>query len=151
MIRNGDLKDVSIKTDRRTVVRGAVWTVPVIAVSAQAPAYATSPVPPKFDEAVVCKLPGQSTDVAFGYFFKVPYNGSFEQLSIDGLTLNGQVRTAECINVRGGFLEFVVKSTNSADGSGSAVINFTFNGQADSVPFEYNGTKPCKGETGACA
>lgn len=31
---------------RRTVVRGTAWTVPVIAVAAQAPAFAVSPPPP---------------------------------------------------------------------------------------------------------
>lgn len=31
---------------RRTVVRGATWTVPVIAIAAQAPAFAASNVPP---------------------------------------------------------------------------------------------------------
>ena len=32
---------------RRTVVRGAAWTVPVVAVAAQAPAFAVSPPPPR--------------------------------------------------------------------------------------------------------
>ena len=31
---------------RRTVVRGTAWTVPVIAIAAQAPAFAASNVPP---------------------------------------------------------------------------------------------------------
>ena len=151
MVHAGITKDEPIKAKRRTVVRGAAWSVPVVAAAATAPAFATSPMPPKFKEVVVCKLPGRSTDVAFGYFFKVPYNGTYEQLSIDALTLNNKSRTAECINVRGGFVEWVVKSTNSADGSGEAIITISFNGeQLDPIPFEYNGTKPCKGETGAC-
>lgn len=144
------LKQEPARPGRRNVVRGAAWTLPVVAVSATAPAFATSPIPPKFDEAEVCKLPGRSTDVAYGYFFKVPYNGTFEQLGITGLTLNGRQRTPECVVVRGGYLEFVVKSTNSADGEGSATISYTFNGTAYTTPFSYDGTKPCKGETGAC-
>lgn len=47
---------------RRTVVRGAAWTVPVIAVAAPVPAFATShePPPPSFDFKNGYKNPGES-------------------------------------------------------------------------------------------
>ncbi|WP_224276165.1 hypothetical protein [Nocardioides lacusdianchii] len=44
---------------RRTVVRGAAWTVPVIAVAAPIPAFATSLSCRPFAE---CKKPGASQD-----------------------------------------------------------------------------------------
>ena len=47
---------------RRTVVRGAAWTVPVVAVAANAPAFAASqlPPPPFFDFDNAYKNPGNS-------------------------------------------------------------------------------------------
>lgn len=48
---------------RRTLVRGVAWSVPVVAVAAQAPAFATSheqPPPPTFDFANAYKNPGAS-------------------------------------------------------------------------------------------
>ncbi len=47
---------------RRTVVRGAAWTVPVIAIGAPVPAFATShePPPPSFDFDNGYKNPGNS-------------------------------------------------------------------------------------------
>lgn len=47
--------------NRRTVVRGAAWTIPVVAVVAQAPAFAAStdvPVVPGPGSFSVCKQPG---------------------------------------------------------------------------------------------
>lgn len=46
---------------RRTVVRGAAWSIPVVAVAANAPAFAAStdaPSVPGSSAFVVCKLPG---------------------------------------------------------------------------------------------
>lgn len=46
---------------RRTVVRGAAWTVPVVAVASQAPAFAVSPppyVPPTIDFTTSCANTG---------------------------------------------------------------------------------------------
>ena len=46
---------------RRTVVRGAAWSIPVVAVAANAPAFAAStdaPSVPGSAAFVVCKLPG---------------------------------------------------------------------------------------------
>ena len=141
---------------RRTVVRGAAWSVPsIVVMSATAPAFATSPVAPDFGKLEVCKLPGRSTDIAYGYLFRVPYTGDDSQLDIDTISLNGNQYMAECQkSVQGGstnYYEWVVKSTNSADGSGTAVIVYTFQGMTDTVTLQYDGTKPCKGDiSGVC-
>lgn len=140
-----------LRPNRRTVVRGAAWTVPVVAVAASAPAFATSPTPPDFGKLTACKLPGQSTDTPFGYLFTVPYNGLLTQLSLVMLTLNGAVKTPTCVRIEGPNLKFEVQSANSADASGDGTIVFTFNDVEYTASFQYNGTKPCKGETGGCA
>lgn len=142
---------------RRRVVQGAAWTVPVIAVSAAAPAFATSPVKPRFEDLEVCKLPGKSNDAAdFGYLFRVPYTGTLEQFNIDSVNLNGKVFTAECKKsvqtATQNYYEWVVKSSNSADGSGTAIFTYTFLGVTETTDaLQYDGTKPCKGDTsGVC-
>ena len=56
---------------RRTVVRGTAWTVPVIAVAAQAPAFAVSPppyVPPVVDLLGSCGNTGVTTKGCGGKF-----------------------------------------------------------------------------------
>lgn len=45
---------------RRTVVRGAAWTVPVVAVAAAAPAFAVSR--PVCNVTAECKLPGEGSN-----------------------------------------------------------------------------------------
>ncbi|GAB3023505.1 hypothetical protein GCM10011376_34760 [Nocardioides flavus (ex Wang et al. 2016)] len=44
--------------NRRTVVRGAAWTVPVVAVASTAPAFAASTTPPAVSGFTGCKTPG---------------------------------------------------------------------------------------------
>ena len=57
---------------RRTVVRGAAWTIPVVAIAANAPAYAASTDPPSPGAISACKDPG--TGNCSGYRFVVPLN-----------------------------------------------------------------------------
>ena len=49
------------KTDRRTVVRGAAWTVPVIAVASAVPAFAASQAI-DCGPTAECKLPGEGSN-----------------------------------------------------------------------------------------
>ena len=44
--------------NRRTVVRGAAWSIPVVAVAANAPAFAASTDAPGFKNYFGCKTPG---------------------------------------------------------------------------------------------
>lgn len=44
--------------DRRTLVRGAAWSIPVVVIAAQAPAFAASHDAPTVGSFSVCKQPG---------------------------------------------------------------------------------------------
>lgn len=52
-----------LRPTRRTVVKGAAWAVPAVAVAASTPASAASPEPPEidFDLSQICKFPGKSS------------------------------------------------------------------------------------------
>lgn len=140
-----DSTTTGLRPTRRTVARGVAWTLPVVAVSATAPAFATSPVPPDFGKLTACKIPGNSGDLTKGYKFTVPYNGSVDMITGLTLTLNGVFKTPECLSADGANLTFYVVSSNSADGEGNGAVEFMFGGQLYTPTFEYNGTKPCPG------
>jgi hypothetical protein len=76
---------------RRTVVKAAAWSVPIIALGSNAPAMAASPIFELTGDA--CKLPGNSQSVYKGYAFGVnatnPY-GCPITITITSLTLDGQ-------------------------------------------------------------
>ena len=55
-------------SNRRTVVKGAAWAVPAVAVAAAAPAYAASCIPVITLGPTSCKCPGQSTGDPWTYF-----------------------------------------------------------------------------------
>jgi len=76
---------------RRTVTKAMAWAVPVIAVSAAAPAYAASQLNISFSGAG-CKLPGNSNPTYKGYAFLVSItNASLVNvtITISTITLNG--------------------------------------------------------------
>jgi hypothetical protein len=59
---------IGVGPSRRTVAKGAAWAVPVIAVSAAAPALASSGgIIVQFRPDLSCKYPGQSTNFTWGY------------------------------------------------------------------------------------
>ncbi len=54
--------------NRRTIVRGAAWSIPVVAVAAHAPAFAASTDPPGAGTMdVVCRTTGQGGNNCQGY------------------------------------------------------------------------------------
>jgi hypothetical protein len=55
---------------RRTVVKGAAWAVPAIAVASAAPTVAASEGPLSFTGGA-CKLPGNANDIFKGYVFEL--------------------------------------------------------------------------------
>lgn len=142
---------------RRTVVRGFAWTVPVIAVAAQAPAFAAS-YPPViisgYTDAFKC--PGQSSggnDNEFTYIFEFTATGTVTSAQISGLvvTINGTEFSVKYVNTTslpGGNTRLYVvtqASTNSADGTGSLTFTYTSGDPAQVVtagPFPYSGTHP---------
>ena len=145
---------------RRTVVRGAAWSVPVIAVAAPIPAFAAS-YPPViitgYTEAGKC--PGKSAggnDNEFTYIFTFTTttpNVTADMFTIAGsvVTINGTVFTVKEIKTvsdgNGGTIIYVitVPSTNSADGTGSLTFNYYSGDPAQYItagPFPYDGTHP---------
>lgn len=131
---------------RRTVVRGAAWTVPVIAVAAPMPAFAASfpPIKLTYDEAIKCPGSGQNDKT---YLFKftadsVPPQGSITVLT---LTINGQAVPSDRVIIEGTtvYVESVTRD-NSADASGTIAITYTsgFPPVTQTLSFAYNGTHP---------
>ena len=56
---------------RRTVVKGAAWAVPVVAVASAVPAMAASPCEPVITfGGLSCKCPGQSTGDPWTYYLQ---------------------------------------------------------------------------------
>lgn len=62
---------MSAEFSRRTVVRGAAWTIPVVAVAAQAPAFAASTDAPR-PTVTVCKETAGSKCYRFYLTFAMP-------------------------------------------------------------------------------
>lgn len=63
--------------NRRTVMKGAAWSVPVIVVATSAPAMAASE--PVFFNITggACKLPGNSSEIYKGYAFGLTFTNTF--------------------------------------------------------------------------
>lgn len=145
---------------RRTVVRGAAWSVPVIAVAAPIPAFAAS-FPPViitgYTEAAKC--PGRSAggnENEFTYIFTfttTSNNVTPEMFTVAGavVNINGTIFPVKQIKTEaisgGGTRIYVitVPGENSADGTGD--LNFTYQSGSPSQtvtagPFPYNGTHP---------
>ena len=145
---------------RRTVVRGAAWSVPVIAIAAPIPAFAAS-YPPVvisgYTEAAKC--PGQSAggnSNEFTYIFTFTTttpNVTPEMFTVGGsvVTVNGTVFQVKQIKTvsdgNGGTIIYVitVPGTNSADGAGSLTFTYQSGDPVQTVvagPFPYDGTHP---------
>ncbi len=152
---------------RRTVVRGATWTVPVIAIAAQAPAFAVSAGTVTFESlGIACKLPGAScqgkTGVTKGYVVRIRVCSTFAfpttitigdaLVSLDGQPATlFQVGTGSasetCANVTtgtvtdpdGGEKDDVTLTFSSA---GCCVVDFALQGEPNSKNVSLSGTAP---------
>ena len=140
---------------RRTVVRGAAWTTPLIAVSVAAPAFAASVPPPTIKgNSVGGKCPGQSTDFEWGFVIPVETTGPVETLNVTNLVYNGQVLSPSefCVSKASDTL-FVISfdSTSSANGVGGGTFSYslTYNGgqvATGTRTFSYDGTNPIRND-----
>lgn len=102
---------------RRSVVRGAAWTIPVIAVASAAPAYAASQSCRPFAE---CKKPGSSQDKDKTYVVNSncgATDNNIVSVTVDGQPTtplsNGRFETVEFGNSRN-FREVVITFTDRA-------------------------------------
>ena len=97
---------------RRTIARGAAWSVPVVAVGAATPAMAASQCQPTLTLAPgSCKCPGQSTNSSWGYFIKV--------CALDGNSCGGTAEDPTQITITS-----IVSNSNQVVWSGNATFNF---------------------------
>jgi hypothetical protein len=141
---------------RRSVVRGAAWTAPLVAVAVAAPAYAASVQPPEIKSgATGGKCPGQSTDFEWGFIVPLETTGPVDTLTVSNVVYNGQqlVPGEFCVSKASDTL-FVISfdSTSSANGVGGGSFNYTLtynNGTqtvSDIATFSYDGTKPVRND-----
>ncbi len=154
-----------VRPSRRTIAKGAAWDVPVIAVSAAAPALASSGgIIVEFDPDASCKYPGQSTTYKWGY--KLVFNvtvteaatfcftdvsapntdfGAVRVVSLEALQ-SGDTATAPpwCVNLLPGTNNIVatIEAENSANGT--ATFYWSLGELTGSVLAEISNFPPCK-------
>ncbi len=137
---------------RRTVVRGAAWTVPVVAIATQAPAFAASAPPSKltYVEAIKCSGNSDKEDPKT-YVFVFTADNVPSNLAVSLIDINGVLFQVEKIKVVGQTVYVQsVSSKNSANASGTLTISYT-SGQPplfQALPYPYSGTSP---DHGICA
>lgn len=137
-------------TTRRTIVKGAAWAAPVVAIAVAAPAYATSIQPPQIQSGTKGgKCPGQSTDYEFGFIIPLDLTGPVDSLVVSALTYNGEVITDFCTSmVSLSRFALTFDSTSSANGTGGGSFDYTVTYAGGTLTytgtatFEYNGTHP---------
>ncbi|WP_020145219.1 hypothetical protein [Terracoccus sp. 273MFTsu3.1] len=100
-----DDADASHSPTRRTVVKGAAWTMPAVLVAAPAPVVAASVAPLTFTGSA-CKLPGGSSDTYKGYVFELvatSAGGSDNTVTvITGVTVDGVPEPHYAVSVKSG-------------------------------------------------
>ena len=120
--------DVLDKTraSRRTVVRGAAWTVPVIAVATTAPAFAASPCE---KTTIVWSSLGTSGSV----FNSTTSGGVLVTLTVSGATNAANNRTISNVQTGAQNSNLRFYSTAADNSSQTATFTFTKNGQSVNV------------------
>ncbi|WP_122260645.1 hypothetical protein [Ornithinimicrobium cerasi] len=94
-----------LSPSRRTLVKGAAWSVPVIAIAAPAQALTCSPLscPPTVDfTGAACKLPGASQDLFKGYRFELEVTNTSNTdlvVVITSVTVAGVTEPSYAVNV----------------------------------------------------
>ena len=93
---------------RRTVVRGAAWSIPVVAVAANAPAFAASTNPPSVAGYTGCKTPGDPNGAnCQGYLLNLTFNVDapytwtvvFQSIKVDTVDFTGQIQPTTTFEV----------------------------------------------------
>jgi hypothetical protein len=147
--------DSGLRPSRRTVVKGAAWAVPAVAVAASTPASAASPEPPEIDfgQSQLCKLPGNSAAekcfnkgyVAFLVFDNTENTEDYTVCSVDAIFKGDDdlcivgISDAETacgtfadeIVIPGGEELTIAVWTNGNDESAGGMFSVTFTGSFD--------------------
>lgn len=119
-----DVRDSS-GLSRRTVVRGAAWSVPVVSMAATAPAFAASPC------AAVTLV--WSTLGSGNVFTSTSIGGVTVTLTLSGMTSANNNRTISTTATGGQTSNLRFYSTADNNSSQTATFSFTRNGQPVSV------------------
>ena len=139
---------------RRTLVKGAAWSVPVVAVAGAAPAIAASPFEViDWENSSACKIPGNSMGYCYnkGYVlwaaFENPTNRDLT-ICITGMTVGGVTQCivgladtqvscdtpiGNCFELPANGTRYIAIYSNAATDSGSntVVVNFTYEQPGD--------------------
>lgn len=110
--------------NRRTVVRGAAWSIPVVAVAANAPAFAASTDAPGYSSYLGCKTPGdpngpncQGYRLIMAFDVQGPYEWTIvlDTVKVDGVdyTTNVQPTRTFTVSATSPSIEFRVCTTSS--------------------------------------
>jgi hypothetical protein len=129
---------------RRTLVKGAAWTVPVISIAAAAPAYASSTTVIVSGPAT-SKCSGRSAggSTEFTYIFTFTTDGALANATVANLVINGTVFAVDRVVVEGSLIHVVsTSSSDSANAAGTGVLTYTVDGTDRTFPFTYSGTHP---------
>ena len=148
-----------MRPSRRTIARGVAWAVPVIAVSAAAPAMAASGGPIVFT-GISCKGPGQSGGNTWTYYMQITISvpgpgsagvviNSITECSGSPTLTTPRVYDAAGTNLGavfnvlpgGGTFDLAGDSTNSA--MSCFAVTYTVDGQAYVGIYEFGEFKPC--------
>jgi hypothetical protein len=114
---------------RRTVARGAAWSIPIVAVSVAAPAFALSPAKAATITSVtVCQCQGQGTK-------KYRLTATFTNTSNHTFTVTN-VSITEASNTLSNQTPSSSATLNIAAGPGTTALDFYFNRQSNGT----NGT-----------
>lgn len=139
------------KPSRRAVVRTGVWSVPVVATVAAAPAFATvsnTDGPSITGFAGGCKMPGQPRGKSYAITLQVSNSGQPQVLTIDSITVTGAALVQECptsFTVPGGnssLVIFVSDLSNSQQKQATVTITYTSGGTTKQFSFDINGFHP---------
>lgn len=140
-------------TTRRTLVRSAVWTTPVIALATAAPAFSVSEDIEIVDYGQSCKYPGQSVPgKEYGYHMVVTFNANqagtvtITSFNIGGAPTTDITPKTFAVGVGNTTVSFDVFSSNSAQRN--AVITYVFTptggvGKTYTATVNFNGFHPC--------
>jgi hypothetical protein len=128
--------------NRRSVVKGTAWAVPVVVTATAAPALAASGGP-VVSSAIARKCPGQSSQDGSTYWTTVitlTFNQAIDSLIVPEATLNGSAfetpRVEADCNIGNTVWYVFLEHTDSEHGGG--VVNYIVDGVTNNVSFFYD-------------
>ncbi len=139
------------KPSRRAVVRTGVWSIPVVATVAAAPAFATV----SNTQCVTitgfgggCKLPGKPRGKSYAITLHLANSGKPQTVTIESITVTGAPLVQECpttFAVPSGSSDIVIYVSdvkNSQQKHATVTLTYTSAGTTQQFSFTIDGFKP---------